>query len=441
MPRFTSRLHIVRAAFAMALFGASAAAVAQPPTPSAGETKAREAFQNGKLDDALKLLQDAAKANPMLVPKVTVSRWLLEANQGLQARQWLERAAADDPAHPAVLLMNARYALNEGRITDGILSSDAALGGAASPRWDAETRKTFQRDARLLLIAGYDRRGDNASARAHLVALLEADPKNPRYRVQLARVHFLTNRPEDAFTELTTARKDDPTLDPPELTMAQLWAEKPDFAKADEWYGKAARAHPTVANVHRGYAGYLLDRGRLDAAKAPVEAAIKIDPTARDTKALIGLAARYAKDYAAATAAFEELARDHPNYVFATANLSLVLAESADANRKRRAIELAEVYVRQNPKLPEAHAVHGYALLKNDRLADAERALLTAASHGSLSPDAAYFLARVFHQKEQFEDAQKLLKDALAAQGAFVFRGDAQALLNEVEKRVPAKKP
>ena len=68
MPRFTSRLHIVRAAFAMALFGASAAAVAQPPTPSADETKAREAFQNGKLDDALKLLQDAAKANPMLVP-------------------------------------------------------------------------------------------------------------------------------------------------------------------------------------------------------------------------------------------------------------------------------------------------------------------------------------------------------------------------------------
>jgi tetratricopeptide (TPR) repeat protein len=194
--------------------------------------------------------------------------------------------------------------------------------------------------------------------------------------------------------------------------------------------------------VHRGYAGYLLDRGRVAAAKTHLDAARKIEPTARETKALIGLVARYEKDLATATAVFEELVREYPNQAFGTANLALVLAESVDANSKRRAVELAEGYVRQNQRTAEAHAIHGYTLLKNDRLADAEKAVMTAASLGSLTPDSAYFLARVLTQKERIEEAHKVLKDALASQAAFVYRSDAQALFNDLDKRVPPpKKP
>ena len=104
---------------------------------------------------------------------------------------------------------------------------------------------------------------------------------------------------------MKTAHKDDPTLDPPELTMAELWTLKQDFTKADEWYGKAVAGHGNSAKVHRGFASYSLDRGRIDTAKLHLAAAEKIEPTARETKAIAGLIARYTKDYARATAVFD----------------------------------------------------------------------------------------------------------------------------------------
>lgn len=417
------------------------AASAQPPAPpTPDEQKAREAFQAGKLDDAIKHLQTAAKANPaMAPPKVVMSRWLLEANKGPEARVLLEQAATEDPEHPEVFLTNAAYAMREGRITDLILSAQAALAASNSPRWDAAAKKRFQRDARLALVTGYEARRDYNSARTHVAALVEAEPKNPQFLNARGRLNFLLNKPDDALTDLKAAFTEDPTFDPPELGMALLWSQKPDYPKADEWYQKAAAAHPNKVKVQRAYTGYLLDRGRVEEAKVPLAVAQKLEPNAPETRALVGLVARYTRDYAAATKVFEDLVRDFPAFAFATANLALVLADSGDATQKKRAVELAEVYVRQNQRLPEAHAVYGYCLYKAGRLADAERALQLAASLGPLTPDAAYFLARLLTDQGKVEDAHKLLKAAADSKQASVYRKDADALLAELEKKLPKK--
>jgi tetratricopeptide (TPR) repeat protein len=422
------------------VFALAAAAVAQQPPASPDEKKAREAFEAGKVEDALAALRAAARANPnMMPPRVVVSRWLVEAKQGPAARQQLEQAAAEDPDHPDVLLTNGYYALGEGRLTDAVLSFGAALTAAGTPRWDADVRKRFQREARLGLVDALNARGDQAAVRTHLLVLLEADPKNPRYRLLLARATFLLGRPDDALAELQTAHRDDPTVNPPELEMAGLWSLKADHPKVEEWYAKAAQAHPNSAAVHRGFGGYWLERGKPDAARPHLEAAQKLDPNGRETKALAGLMARYRRDYPAAAAVFEDLVREHPNFPFATSNLALVLAESADAAQRKRAVELAEAYVRLNPRQAEAHAVYGYALLKNDRPADAEKALSAAASLGVLSPDAAYFVASGLAKKEMFDQAAKVLRDALGSTAAFVYRPNAQALLAAVEKKLPKK--
>ncbi len=427
------------------LFLGSAAALAQPPktdTPkNPDEQKAREAFLAGKLEDALKLLQSAAKTNPMMAPpKVVATRWSLETGQAQQARRFIEQAAAEDPSHPEVLLTNASIALAEGRVTDTILGCAAALAATENPRWDEETKKRFRREARLGLAGAFDMRGDQASVKVHLVSLLENDGKNAILRQRLARSNFLLNRPEDAFTELQTAVKDDPTLDPPELSMAQLWTEKQEFAKADEWFSKAVSAHPNNPKVHRAFTGYLLDRGRLDSAKAHLAAAVKIDPTSRDTKALVGLVARYARDHTAAAAVFEELVKDHPSYGFATANLALVLAESGDENGKRRANELAEGYAKQNPRAAEPRAILAYCLFKSGRTADAEKVARSAFEFGALTPDAAYFVARVLADRGANEDAQRLTRAACESKDGFVYRKEADALLAELNKKVPPEK-
>jgi tetratricopeptide (TPR) repeat protein len=413
------------------------------PPPNADEQKAREAFAAGKFDDALKSLQAATKTNPLLAPpKVVLSRWFLESGHGEQARIMLEQAASDDPSHPEVLLTNASFALREGRVTDTILSCGAALETSSAPRWDAESRKRFQRDARLGLAAAFESRGDYASVKSHLVALLDADPKNAVLRQRLARANFLLNRPEDAFVDLQTAFKDDPTLDPAELTMAQLWTAKQDFAKADEWFAKALAASPNSAKVHRGLASFLLDRGKLDTAKLHIAAAQKLEPVAQETKALTGLLARYNKDFPAATAVFEELVKDHPSFGFATANLALVLAESGDTTGKRRAVELAEGHAKQNPRQSEARAILAYCLFKFGRTADAEKVAKGAIELGPLSLDSAYFLAKILADRGSTEDAYKTVKLACEGKGGFVYRKDAEALLAELEKKVPPpKKP
>jgi tetratricopeptide (TPR) repeat protein len=419
----------------------SSASAQQPKDPpSADEQKAREAFQAGKFDDAFKSLQTATKTNPALgYPKAVMARWFLEAGLGDQARLTLEQAAAEEPNHPHVLLTNAGFALRDSRFTDTILSGTAALDAAGSPRWDAESKKRYQREARVLLLLAYDRRADHAAIRTHLTALLEDDPKNAQFRQQLGRANFHLGRPDDAFADLKLAFKDDPTLDPPELAMAQLWTAKHDFAKADDWYAKAAAGHGDSAKVHRGLGGYALDRGRVETAKLHLAAAQKIEPNAKDTKALAGLLARYTRDYATATTVFEELVKDHPSFSFATVNLALVLAEAGDANGKRRAVELADVYARQNPRQSEARAVLGYCLLKAGRADDAEKVARSAVGLGAVSPDAAYFIARVLADRGNVEDAQKLLKAAGESKDGFVHRKDAEMLLAELEKKAPKK--
>jgi len=438
--------------FAFVLFTLCATASAQPPKDppkdpakdspgAADEQKAKEAFLAGKLDDALKLLQTAAKANPAFPPpKVVAARWCVETGNGQQARLLIEQAAAEDATHPDVFLTNASFALAEGRVTDAILGCSAALALTESPRWDAETKKRYQRESRLGLAAAYEMRGDHASVKTHVAALLEADPKNAGLRQRLARTNFLVGRPEDAFSELQAAVKEDPTLDPPQLSMAQLWTAKQDFPKADEWYAKAVATHPNSAKVHRALAGYLLDRGRIDTAKAHLTAAQKIEPTARDTKALTGLVARYAKDYAAATTIFEELVKDHPSFGFGVVNLALSLTESDDLINKRRATELAEGYAKQNPRAPEPRAVLAYCLFKAGRVADAEKMARTAIGVGSLTPDAAYFLAKILADRGATEDAQKIVKAATESKDGFVYRKDAEALLAELDKKVPPPK-
>lgn len=423
------------------------AAGAQPPKDpvkdktSPDEQKAKEAFLAGKLEDALKALRDAAKSNPAMAPaKVIAARWCVETQQGQQARLLLEQAAAEDPAHPEVLLTNASFALGEGRITDTILSCTAALAAADNTRWDADRRMQYQREARLGLVAAYDARGDYASVKNHLAALLDADKKNAQLRQRLARANFLLGKPDDAYSDLKTAFADDPTLDPPELTMAQLWTGKPDFPRAEEWYAKAVTGHAGSAKVHRGFAGYLLDRGRMDIAKAHLTAAQKLDGNSRETKALTGLFARYARDYAAATQVFEELVREHPSFGFASANLALVLAENGDGNAKRRAGELAESYAKQNPKSGEARAIYAYCLFKAGRTADAEKLARSVFGLGTLTPDGAYFVARILADRGANEDARKVIKAACESKDAFVYRKEGEALLADLDKKLPPKK-
>jgi tetratricopeptide (TPR) repeat protein len=434
------KLHFA-SAVAVAVF-ALAWAHGQPPSKTAEVEKAEALFREGKVDDAFKALQAAATKHAELPPaRLMLARLFFSAGQSQQGRAALEQAAAEAPDHPEIYLTNGSQALAEGRLTDTVLNCQTAQQLAAATRWTADQRKTWQREARAGQAMAFETRRDWESARTQLTAWLDLEPKNGSARQRLARAQFMLGRADDAFTELQQAAKDDPALEPAEVMMGRLASQKGDAKLAEEWFEKAAQKQPRDARVHRAFGDWLLNAGRLDAARVHIETAAQLEPKARETLGLQGLLARYGGDYAAAAKLFEAIVQEEPGNFWATNQLALCGVELAD--RRQRAVQLAEVNARQYPRSPEALATLGWVYYRTGKLDEAERALATSVSGGQASADTAFYLARVQADRGKFAEARNLLKSAVASEGTFVHRADAKKLLDEVMQKAPPeeKKP
>ena len=437
----TRSLSAIICTFGFALLGLAQAPIPPKPASSPDVDKALESFKAGKFDDAYDQLKKACTANPQLQPpRVILAGWFVQAERGKDARSTLERFTVEEPKHPDGYLLNASFAFGEGRITDAILNCQAALQFSADPRWSAELRKRFVRESRLGLVASFERRGDWASVQEQLTGLLNDDPKNGQLRQRLATATFQTGKPDEAFAEFQKAFQDDPAVDPPELRIATLWSAKGERDKTEDWLKKAVAAHGSNPKSHRAYAGWLLDEVKYDAAQLYIDAAVKLDAKARETGALQALLLRHKKDYGPAETAFEQLHKDAPGDPFALGNLAIILVESTDEKKKRRAVELAESLVKQNNRAADAYAVLGYCYFKVGRIDDADKALGTAASAGQVGLDTAYYLALVLNEKKKFTEAYKILEEAVKARGPFVYRSEARVFLAELAKRLPEKK-
>ena len=121
------------------------------------------------------------------------------------------------------------------------------------------------------------------------------------------------------------------------------------------------------------------------------------------------------KDFAQAEQIFEELAHDSPADAWLRNQLALVLVEQPEEPKRRRALDLAELSVRQNPKAADALATLGTVYFQLKRLDDAQKLLQAVVGSGQGNSDAAYFLARVQADRGQPDAAPALLKLALDA--------------------------
>jgi tetratricopeptide (TPR) repeat protein len=446
------------ALFVVAL--AAAAPSAAGPVNSSQDPQARmeeiekagdklKARQPGAVDEAYKLLQEAVKKKTDLPPaRLMLARLMM--HQQLQdyhqmVRGQLELAASEEPGHPEIYLTNAGLALSEGRVTDALLNGDKALALTAADRWTAAQKKSMQTDARKVLAAGYEARRDWPAARAQLAALLDADPKNGQLRSRLARaVFFLPGDKEDeAYRELIQAVKDDTVLEPPTVSMARLWNAKGDMKKAREWFEKAVKGEPNSARVHVAYADWLMQQNEIEQAKLHIDQAAKINANDPEVQKFQGLIARIQGDLGTAERIFKQILNSAPDDTFARNQLALVLADQSGDAPHKLAVQYAELNAKANQKSPEALATLGYVYYRAGNVDEAIKMLQLAvnAGNGQLSPDTAYYLAACIYEKdkEKAEDVKKFLKAALDAKGLFVYKKDAQKLLDRVAKAPPPK--
>jgi tetratricopeptide (TPR) repeat protein len=405
--------------------------------------KAKAALQKGQIDKAYEFLVEATKKDADMWPaRFMLAKMLSQVrNMGSLARAHLEQAAAENPDHPIIYLQNAEIDLQDGRYSDAVLNCEKALALAQSDRWSAKQKRDFKNDAHNYLSAVAEFRKHWPVAATHLTALLEAQPKDVKLRVRLAQALFFMDKPDDAYAELKKAAAvNDPTLqDTPEVLMAQLWTAKGAYPKAREWLNKAAKAGEKNVRVKLAYADWLLNQNDIDGANVYVRDAVVLDAKNIDVLRKQGLIARVKRDFKTATDIFQKIIAQAPTDAMARNQLALCLADSPDTETRKSAIPHAQLNVQANQKNAEAWATLGYCFYKLKDFEEAAKALQVATSGGQLSSDTGYYWALYLAEKEQYENAKSVLEGALdpKLKGLFVYRTDAQKLLDEVKKKIP----
>src|SRR5262249_45816254 len=156
-------------------------------------------------------------------------------------------------------------------------------------------------------------------------------------------------------------------------------------------------------------------------AKGYCDSALKLEPDNKDTRLLAATIAWFLKDYAEMEKICQALFLETPASFGASNYLALALAEQADKDKRRRALELAELNVRLYPNSGEALTTYALAAYRQDKLDDAERACRTALNTRG-SSDCAFYLARLLADRGENAEAARIVKLALEAPGQFAFR-------------------
>jgi tetratricopeptide (TPR) repeat protein len=417
-----------------------------PPSPMAAEVEAlaksivdvKQAvtkFQKRDFDACLEQLAQARKAHPELPPPHALFAELaFLCNEGALIRPALESAIGEDPQHPEVFILFGNLALAEGRVTDAAVHFEKARGLAAGKPWTALQRDRFDRLSSQGDAVVAESRGDWKAARAALGDWLKHEPDRAAARQRLGKALFHLGEYDAAYAELEQAAKADTALEPAAITMAWLFTRVRNVKKAEEWINYANRIAAESPLVQLGSAAWLLEQGRGDLAQSHAESAAKLDPKSTAIKRLLGLAARQRKDLGQAEQIFEKLAHDAPADAWVRNQLALVLVEQTDLTKRRRALDLAELSVRQNPKAADSLATLGTVSFRLNRLDDAEKLLSAVFQNGQCQSDDVLTLARVLAARGKKDVVVPLLKKALAASGLFLERNEAKQWLEELEK-------
>jgi tetratricopeptide (TPR) repeat protein len=394
--------------------------------------RAGDCFKRGEFDVCLKQLGQAVQAHPELPPaRVLFAGLAFQSRQISLIRPALEQAALEAPEHPEVFILFGDLALLERRLTDAAVHYEKARALATAGRWPASHKDRFARFCREGETTLAENRGDWKAARAALEDRLKDEPGNALARQRLGKALFQLGQQEAAYQALKGASEADSTLEPAAITMGWLYTRAGDLAKAREWMDYAVKVDAHSHAIHVGLGAWLLEQGRGDEAQAQAEAALQLDPKSDQARRLLGLAARLRKDLARAQTTFDALVQGSPQDVWLRGQLAQVLAEQADAAKRRRALELAEQTVRHAPAASEAVATLGAVYYHLHRLDEAETVLQAVVASGQGSSDTAYLLARVKADRGHADAAQALIKSALAAPGLFIARTDARRWLDQ----------
>jgi tetratricopeptide (TPR) repeat protein len=427
-------------------------------TPAVTEDKlpnefkeAFEEFRKRDPDTALGILKKAVKKYPDYPPpQVILAQWYAAANVGAGAQASLEQAVIDSPEDPEAYGYMGNIALQGRRNAEARLLFEKAQ--SLLPKLASVKRKKAIEPQVLNGLAETCRAwGDFAGTQKYLEAWLRIDEKNTMALEKLGVCLLEQNKEQEALEQLVKAVKIDEEkpaevngkprqkLMSPEGTLAAFYAGKNKQKEAEKWMTAAVNARPKDLATRVLATRWALGNNNLADAKKNADLALRCEPEqSLDALILRGAIALFEKDYASAEKYFQAALLQSPKLFAASNNLALALVEQNSDEKKRRALEYAEDNARQHQKTqngPEAFSTYGWVLYKLGNIDEADKALKASISSSpSVTPDTAYYMARVLSKRARDKEARRYLEEALKSTAPFANRSDAQKLLEELKK-------
>ncbi len=401
-------------------------------------TDAIAAFKNNDLPGALKLLREAVKKNPDMPPAELIMAQLCQNIPG-GTRAYLEQAAVTAPTDPETYVLMGDFALRERRVTEAELLYQKAASLMPAFKSSAKRKAILQPRIFNGLATVAEARGDYALAQSRLEEWLKIDPKNSVALRSLARCLFQQKNPQGALEKLRAARNADAEVLTPEAILATYYQMSGDKENAKKYMDEAVAANPKDLKTRLTASQWGLETGQLDYAATEASAALQIDSKSLQAKVLAGVIALFQKNYPRAEQYFKAALDQSPSNFAASNNLALALVEQMDETKKRRALEYAENNYKQfankgDPNAAEAASTCGWVNYKLGRLDQAEKAYKVAIATGQVSPDTAYYIARLASDRGQDETAKQWLDNAMKATGPFAMKDEAEALRKQLKK-------
>jgi len=390
-------------------------------------------FRNMDFDGALALLQAAVKKRPELPPaRLIMAQWFAQANQAAAVQSSLEQLIIEEPADPEAYVVLGDLALRGRRWAEAGLLYEKGSELLKTFKGSAKRKGPIERRALGGLATVCEARKDWPAAQKQLEALLALDKENAAALQQLGRVLFRQDKPTEALAKLKEAAAIDENVLTPQAILAQLYEQADDRTNAAKYMVEALTVNPRDLRTRLVAAQWSLETEQLENAEQQADAALKLDPDSLQAQILRGVVALFRKDYTTAEEHFQKAHLQSPSNFAASNNLALALCEQDVEAKKRLALEYAQVNAQRLPNQAEAASTLGWVFYKLERIDEAEAALRKAASGGSMSPDTAYYIARVSVDRGRKEQARQLLESALKTTRPFSLRKEATLLLESL---------
>jgi tetratricopeptide (TPR) repeat protein len=334
-------------------------------------------------------------------------------------------------------------------------AQDDGKTSVVKDRWNDVRRADFLREVYSGKAAVFEQLQNWDRAQTELIPWLAMNPEDPLVHFRKGRLYYLqgvaSNDDKSFETSYAEAKKEfkdaymmqkkaglyknDPAMERPEVMLLQLHtlANKLDRARDEikliEGEEAAIKSDDSkeASRIFTQISTWYLRQGEFEEAQKYAKKATELDKDSDALKALSAMLGYYSNDPKAEDD-FSKMHANSPGDFFASNYLALILSESTEEAKRNRAVQLAELNARLYQQSAEALSTLGWCYFNAGRYQDALRVMGVFTQGAQISPDTAYYFAKVLFSinKRATDDVFNLLNSAIAAKGPFKHRGEAE---------------